>query len=188
MTRLTAAIALCLTALPALADPAAWAALREGDMRKLVIHDAPRPVDAAPFTTVDGAEMTLDAYRGQVVVLNFWATWCPPCIKEMPMLDALNSDMGSDDFRVVTVATGRNSPAAMKRFFEEAQIDTLPLHNDPNMAMARGMGVLGLPVTVVLDREGQELARMQGEATWDGDSARAVLAAIVADTRPGAGQ
>lgn len=99
------------------------------------------------------------------------------------MLDALNNDMGGDDFRVVTVATGRNPPAAMARFFEEAQIETLPLHNDPTMAMARGMAVLGLPVTVILDREGRELARMQGEATWDGDSARAVLAAIIEDTR-----
>jgi thiol-disulfide isomerase/thioredoxin len=183
MTRLIALAALYLSALPAFADPAAWAALREGDMRKLVIHDSPRPVDAEPFTAGDGGEMTLDAFRGQVVVLNFWATWCPPCIKEMPMLDALNRDMGSDEFRVVTIATGRNSPAAMKRFFEEAQIETLPLHNDTTMAMARGMSVLGLPVTVILDREGQEIARMQGEATWDGESARAVLAAMIEDTR-----
>lgn len=183
MTRLIALVALCLSALPAFADPAAWATLREGDMRKLVIHDSPRPVDAAPFTAADGGEITLDAYRGQVVVLNFWATWCPPCRKEMPMLDALNRDMGGDDFQVVTVATGRNSPAAMTRFFDEAQIDTLPLHNDPTMAMARGMGVLGLPVTLILDREGQEIARMQGEATWDGDSARALLSAIIEDTR-----
>ncbi len=186
MTRLIALAALCLSALPALpalADPAAWAELRTGDMRKLVIHDAPRPVDTAPFTAENGDEMTLDAFRGQVVVLNFWATWCPPCRKEMPMLDALNRDMGGDDFRVVTVATGRNAPAAMQRFFDEAQIETLPLHNDPTMAMARGMSVLGLPVTVVLDRAGQELARMQGEATWDGASARAVLAAIIEDTR-----
>jgi len=183
MTRLLALAAFILSALPVLADPAAWAALRTGDMRKLVIHDAPRPVDAAPFIAEDGTEMTLDAFRGQVVVLNFWATWCPPCRKEMPMLDALNRDMGGDDFRVVTIATGRNSPAGMQRFFAEAQIETLPLHNDPGMAMARGMAVLGLPVTVVLDRNGRELARMQGEATWDGDSARAVLAAIIEDTR-----
>jgi thiol-disulfide isomerase/thioredoxin len=183
MTRLIALAALWLTALPALADPAAWAELREGDMRKLVIHDTPRAVDTASFTAADGTDMTLDAYRGQVVVLNFWATWCPPCRKEMPMLDALNRDMGGDDFRVVTVATGRNSPTAMERFFAEAQIETLPLHNDPTMAMARGMGVLGLPVTVVLDRAGREVARMQGEATWDGDSARALVAAIIADTR-----
>ena len=180
MFRTLAPIILTLAALPALADPAAWSALREGDMRKLVIHDTPRAVDAAPFTDADGAEMTLDAFRGQVVVLNFWATWCPPCRTEMPMLDALNRDLGSADFQVVTVATGRNSPAAMRRFFEEAGIETLPLHNDPTMAMARGMAVLGLPVTVILDRDGQEIARMQGEADWNGPSARAVLDAMIA--------
>lgn len=180
MKRPFALSALCLIALPALADPAAWSALREGDMRKLVIHDTPRPVNAAPFVGADGEDMTLDAFRGQVVVLNFWATWCPPCRKEMPMLDALNRDLGTDAFQVVTVATGRNSPAAMRRFFEEAAIQTLPLHNDPTMAMARDMAVLGLPVTVILDREGREIARMQGEADWNGDSARAVLQAMIA--------
>lgn len=182
MTRLIAAAALFLSALaplPALADPATWSALREGDMRKLVIHDAPRAVDASAFTAADGGDMTLDAFRGQVVVLNFWATWCPPCRKEMPMLDALNRDLGGPDFQVVTVATGRNSPAAMRRFFEEAGIETLPLHNDPTMAMARDMAVLGLPVTVILDRAGQEIARMQGEADWNGASARAVLQAMI---------
>jgi len=179
MFRTLAPVFLTLAVMPALADPAEWSALREGDMRKLVIHDAPRAVDTAPFTAADGSEMTLEAFRGQVVVLNFWATWCPPCRKEMPMLDALNRDLGGDDFQVVTVATGRNSPAAMRRFFEEAKIETLPLHNDPTMAMARGMAVLGLPVTVILDREGREIARMQGEADWNGDSARAVLQAMI---------
>ncbi len=179
MIRMIAAMILGLIAQPALADPAAWSALLEGDMRKLVIHETPRAVDPATFTAADGTEMTLDAYRGQVVVLNFWATWCPPCRTEMPMLDALNRDLGGDDFRVVTVATGRNAPAAMRRFFDEAQIETLPLHNDPTMAMARGMAVLGLPVTVVLDRDGQEIARMQGEADWNGPSARAVLQAMI---------
>lgn len=182
MFRTLAPIFLILSALPALADPATWSDLRTGDMRKLVIHDAPRAVDTAPFTAESGDEMTLDAFRGQVVVLNFWATWCPPCRKEMPMLDALNRDLGSEDFQVVTVATGRNSPAAMRRFFEEADIKTLPLHNDPTMAMARGMAVLGLPVTVILDREGREIARMQGEADWNGDSARAVLQAMIGPT------
>lgn len=179
MTRLIALAVICLAALPALADPAAWSALRTGDMRKLVIHDSPRAVEAIAFTAEDGTDLTLDAFRGQIVVLNFWATWCPPCRKEMPMLDALNRDMGGDDLRVVTVATGRNSPAAMRRFFDEADIETLPLHNDPTMALARGMAVLGLPVTVILDRDGREIARMQGEADWNGPSARAVLQAMI---------
>nr|WP_238547963.1 TlpA disulfide reductase family protein [Meridianimarinicoccus roseus] len=148
-------------------------------MKKLVFHDTPKPVTDQPFVTEDGAEQTLAQYRGQVVLLNFWATWCAPCRKEMPALDALNMEMGGPDFRVVTIATGRNAPAAMRRFFEETGIESLPLHNDPKQAIARDMAVLGLPITVILDRDGHEIARMRGDADWAGAPAKAILAAII---------
>lgn len=182
MTRLMPTLALLLTTLvtaPAIAQQADIAELREGDMRKLVIHSEARPVTAKPFVTTDGEEQTLAQFEGQVVLLNFWATWCAPCRKEMPALDALNIDMGGDDFQVVTVATGRNSPAAMRRFFEETDVQSLPLYNDPKQAIARDMAVLGLPITVLIDRSGKEIARLQGDADWSSDSAKAILQAVI---------
>ena len=161
--------------------PAALEDLREGDMRKLVVHSAPLRGSEVPFTGEDGEEMTLAAFEGQVVLLNFWATWCAPCRVEMPMLDALQREFGGEDFQVATVATGRNPAPALTAFFEEAGIEALPLHTDPRQALARDFGVLGLPVTVLLDAEGQEIARLQGEADWSSDSARAIVAAAIGE-------
>ena len=153
--------------------------LREGDMKKLNLLSEPRAVSDAAFLTSDGGEITLAAYEGQYVVLNFWATWCAPCRHEMPTLSALQEEFGGDAFEVVTVATGRNAPQAMSRFFDEIGVTNLPLHRDPEQGLARDMAVLGLPVTVIIDPEGREIARLQGDADWHSDSARAIVAALL---------
>ncbi|MCV6598369.1 MAG: TlpA family protein disulfide reductase [Mangrovicoccus sp.] len=154
-------------------------ALAQGDMKKLVFHSAPKPVPEIAFDNLDGAPSSFAAYQGKIVLLNFWATWCAPCRKEMPGLDRLNGEMGSEDFTVLTLATGRNSPQAMRRFFAQEGIETLPLYKDPNKAIGSQMAVLGLPITVILDRQGREIARLQGDAEWDSDSAKAILQALI---------
>ncbi len=169
---------LAMLANPAIADMSTYEALREGDMRKLIFHSAPEPVSDVTFTAEDGSEMTLADLQGQVTVLNFWATWCAPCRAEMPGLSNLQAALGSDDFEVVTIATGRNPRPAMERFFAEIEVDNLPLHADPKQTLARSMGVLGLPITVILDRDGMEIARLQGDAHWDSDSAKAIVSAL----------
>ena len=161
------------------ADMAEIEALREGDMRKLMFHAEPWEGSATPFTAEDGSQMALTDYEGQIVVLNFWATWCAPCRKEMPHLSALQTQMGGDDLQVVTIATGRNPRPAMERFFAEIGVDNLPLHTDERQALARSLGVLGLPATIILDREGREIARMQGEADWSSESAIAILTELL---------
>lgn len=162
------------------ADMAEIAALRTGDMKKLVFHSTPVAVsDAAFFLADDAGTATLGDYRGKYILLNFWATWCAPCRKEMPMLSALQAEFGGDKFEVLTLATGRNSPAGIKKFFAEAGITNLPLHTDPKQALAREMAVLGLPITVILNPQGQEIARLRGDADWISDSARAILAALL---------
>lgn len=161
------------------AQSADIADLREGDMRKLVFHPAPAATTDEAFTSEDGTEMTLADLQGRYVVLNFWATWCAPCRVEMPHLSALQSDLGGDDFEVVTIATGPNPEPAMTRFFDEIGVDNLPLHTDARQRFARSMGVLGLPVTLILDPDGMEIARMQGEADWSSDSAVAIIRALL---------
>ncbi|MCA1775309.1 MAG: TlpA family protein disulfide reductase [Loktanella sp.] len=175
--------ALLYISLPVMAnaDPAALSDLRTGDMKKLAVHSEPVASSDVAFTSEDGDEMTLADFGGKVVVLNMWATWCAPCREEMPHLSALQETMGGDAFEVVTVATGRNPRPAMETFFAEIGVDNLPLHTDLRQELSRSLGVLGLPVTLILDREGQEIARLQGDADWSSDSAMAIINAVIAD-------
>jgi thiol-disulfide isomerase/thioredoxin len=151
--------------------------LLQGDMRVMMLPDA--PVDPGPvsFTDIDGVEMGLEAFAGQYVVLNFWATWCAPCRVEMPSLAALQQVMGSSEFAVVTVATGRNPVPAINRFLDEVGASSLRVVLDPSQDMARAMDVTGLPTTVLLDPEGREAGRLVGDADWAGDEALALLSA-----------
>jgi thiol-disulfide isomerase/thioredoxin len=167
--------ALVLGANPVAADVAT---LREGDMKKLILLDAPVAVPEAALLDAEDGEHSLAEYTGRWVVLNFWATWCAPCRREMPSLERLQAAM--PELAVVPVATGRNAVEGIRRFFEEAGVKTLPIRRDPQSHLARAMHVMGLPVTVILNPEGQEVARMIGDADWDSDSAKAVLGALMA--------
>jgi hypothetical protein len=98
----------------------------------------------------------------------------------MPEVSALQTDLGGEKFQVVTVATGRNPLPAMQKFFDEIGIDNLPLHTDARQSFARSMGVLGLPVTLIMDPDGNEIARLQGDADWHSDSAVAIITTLIA--------
>ena len=154
------------------------AALRDGDMKKLALHEAPVPLPEAVLLDAEDGEHSLADYKGRWVVLNFWATWCAPCRREMPSLERLQAAM--PELAVVPVATGRNAVEGIRRFFDEAGVIALPILRDPKSNLSRGMGVMGLPVTVILNPEGEEVARLIGDAEWDSESAKAVLAALMA--------
>lgn len=172
--------ALALGANPALADVAAAKAALAGDMRKLAFHDEVKSLPSEALVDLDGTARGLAEWQGKWVVLNFWATWCAPCRKEMPSLDRLAAAVDGNSIAVVTVATGRNPPPAVKRFFTEIGVQNLPVLLDPKSALARQMGVFGLPLTVILNPEGQEVARLIGDAEWDHADAIAMLDALVA--------
>lgn len=140
--------------------------LRQGDMRKLKILKEPQKLPTVLLQDMQGGEHEMVELQGKYVLLNFWATWCAPCRKEMPALDALQKDLSGNDFEVVLVAVGRNPTPAIKKFFTKAKIENLQTWRDPTQQLAGLMGVFGLPVTVLLNPDGLEIARMQGDADW----------------------
>ena len=172
--------ALALSANSALADVASAEAAREGSMKKLLFAE-PAAVSEIAFTDPEGGEFRLSDFAGKHVLVNFWATWCAPCRKEMPMLSDLQAEFGGDTFEVVTIATGRNSLPGIRKFLEEVGVDNLPIYLDPKSKLGRDMGVLGLPITVILDPEGREIARMRGDAEWNSDSAKAIIRALIGE-------
>lgn len=149
--------------------------LRKGDMQKLVLHAAPKRVSDISFLTESGAQKSLDDYSGRYVLVNFWATWCAPCRAEMPSLSALQSRLGTDDFKVLTIATGRNTPAAMNKFFAEIGVQNLPTYRDPKQKLARDMAVLGLPTSILISPDGHEIGRLLGDANWSDAAALTLL-------------
>lgn len=160
-------------------DMAALEALRQGDMQKLVFSE-PRPVPEAVLLDAEEGEHSLSEYAGRYVLLNFWATWCAPCRAELGSLDRLEAALGGDRFAVVTVATGPNPLPAIRKLFDEEEIEHLPILRDTRQQFARAMGVLGLPITVILDPEGREVGRLIGDAAWDSPEAQAIIATLTA--------
>lgn len=175
--------ALLMGANVAHADMSTFSEMRSGDMLKLNFHTEPKPVSEQPYIKDDGSNGSLADHQGKIILLNFWATWCAPCRKEMPMLSELQTELGGDAFEVVTLATGRNAPPAMKKFFDDININNLPLHRDPKQKIARDMAVLGLPITVILNTEGLEIARLRGDADWSSDNAKEILRALINEVK-----
>lgn len=130
------------------------------------VHDSPRSIPEIPFEKDDGEAMTLADFRGKVVVLNLWATWCPPCRREMPTLDALQAKLGSQRFEVVALSVDRAGPSIVREFFADEGVEHLALYIDTSARALSRLGVPGIPTTLVLDTEGREIARLTGEADW----------------------
>jgi thiol-disulfide isomerase/thioredoxin len=151
-------------------------ALLTGAMEKLVLV-APKALPEADLLDMGDKAATLEPWKGKWLVLNLWATWCVPCREEMPALGKLAAEVPG--LAVVAVATGPNPPAAITRFLGEAGVTGVTVLRDPTQGLAHQMAVLGLPVTVIVNPEGQEVARLIGGADWASPEAKAVFAAFM---------
>jgi len=153
-----------------------------GEMARLVAMDAPPPLPTRSLRDASNAETTLAAYQGEVIVLNLWATWCAPCVEEMPTLGAVQRRFG-DRLRVVTVSVdAEGQRARAQEQLAELSGGSLPFLLDITRGILFDVQAPGMPVTIIYDREGQELARLAGGADWDSPEAVAMLEAAVAGT------
>lgn len=146
-----------------------------GSMTQFTVIDKPVPAPDTVFTDGAGEKRRLTDFLGRVVLVNFWATWCAPCIKEMPSLDALQAKLGGDDFAVVTLNEDRGGAAVAKPFLDKLGTRNLALYIDDKMALMRALDVRGLPTTFLVDREGRVRARLEGVAEWNSPEAEALM-------------
>jgi thiol-disulfide isomerase/thioredoxin len=142
----------------------------------------PKPLDLGELSFVDGEGVTksLSDWRGKVVLLNIWATWCVPCRDEMPMLDRLEAELGGKDFQVVAVNTDRGGGDKPKAFLAETGATHLALYTDPSGKLFSKIKAVGMPTTLLIDREGREIGRLVGPADWNSPEAQALIRAAIA--------
>jgi thiol-disulfide isomerase/thioredoxin len=117
----------------------------------------------------------LDDFRGRLVLVNFWATWCGPCVREMPTLLRLQQKLGGKDFQVVALSVNRAGWKVIPPFFKKYNLAGLPSYHDPAGKAAGALGIKGLPTTILFDRTGRELGRLTGIAEWDSKEVVALM-------------
>ncbi len=132
-----------------------------------VIHETPESGAAVRFEDDRAQPHSLAEFQGKIVVLNIWATWCPPCIKEIPALDRLVAAMNGTDVAVVAVSIDRKGVDAVRRVFANLDVRKLAPYNDPSGQALRTVRAMGLPTSLLIDREGREFGRVVGPVAWD---------------------
>ena len=146
-----------------------------GSVAAFVAKTMPETLPNASFQNTEGAPVTLETWRGKVVLLNLWATWCIPCRKEMPALDRLQAALGSPDFEVVALSIDRSGLAGTRKFLDSVGVRNLKLYVDPTARLANVFKAIGLPTTLLIDRQGREAGRLIGPAEWDSPAALALI-------------
>jgi thiol-disulfide isomerase/thioredoxin len=127
----------------------------------------PQPVPQVAFGNGAGARVELISFKGKYVLLNLWATWCAPCVRELPALAKLKATVPGHKFEVVAVDVGRGSAADSRSFLDAHGAKALATYVDSNLALLRAFGAYGLPLTILIDPKGHEIGRAVGPAAWD---------------------
>jgi thiol-disulfide isomerase/thioredoxin len=143
----------------------------------------PIPPDLV-FQDAEGRETRFDAFRGQGLVVNFWATWCPPCVAEMPALDRAHAALAREGIEVLALSSDRGARNQVEPFYRRTGLQHLAMWFDPRGAVGRAFGIRGLPTTLILDRRGLEVARLEGEAVWDTPEMLAAIRRLVRGGAP----
>ncbi len=145
----------------------------------LKLTEPPVPAPAISFVAADGSEHHLTEFLGHGMVVNLWATWCAPCVAEMPSLAALSKTLAPDDIAVLPLSSDRGGASAVEAFYKQHDITGLPVLLDPKGAAAHAWNARGIPTSLVIDRHGRERARLEGSADWSTPAAAALVRKLI---------
>lgn len=153
--------------------------LSVGQMAPFVFKKTPEALPETAFVDGTGKARSLQDWQGKVVLLNLWATWCAPCRKEMPSLDRLQGELGSDAFEVVAVSVDKTGIEGARKFLEQIKIEKLNVYADPTVRLGSALKAIGMPSTLLIDREGREVGRLVGPAEWDSEEAKTLVRTVL---------
>ena len=153
--------------------------LLTGSLAKFTLAKEPKPLPDLAFIDAEDKTVKLSDYKGKTVLLNFWATWCAPCVKEMPSLDKLQAEMGKDKFVVLPLSLDGPSKPKVAPFYADKKLANLGIYFDKGKKALGALDISVLPTSVLVDPQGREIGRMEGDADWDGPEALALMKAAV---------
>jgi len=142
-------------------------AIEKPDFKNLVLIKNPKSYENVTFIDIDQKNVNLDDFKGKLVILNFWATWCAPCKEEMPSLDDLQSNTKLNNLKIFPINIGREDISKSKIFFKELNIKNLDIYNDAPITLAKKFALRGVPTTILFNKEGKEFARIIGSINFN---------------------
>ena len=137
------------------------------DFKNLIIKKDQKKYEDLSFLDADKKQVNLDDYRGKLVLLNFWASWCAPCKEEMPSLDSLQSNKNLNNLQIFPINVGQDNEKKAKNFFEELDIKTLNIYFDTTITLAKKLQLRGIPTTILISKDGYEFARIIGSIDFE---------------------
>ena len=161
------------------APKAPEAAVKTGQMAAYVKKKAPEALPEISFNDASGKTLSLADFKGKTILMNLWATWCAPCREEMGSLNRLQQALGSDTFEVVALSLDRKGGEASQKFLDETKATSLKLYIDATAKQGTVLSIVGMPTTILIDKEGRELGRLAGPAEWDSDDAKKLIKAAL---------
>ena len=137
------------------------------DIKNLIIHKEFKKYDSLTFLNAQKDQLNLDDYKGNLILLNFWATWCLPCKEEMPSLDLLHQNKDLDNLKIFPINVGQENLEKTSIFFKDLKIENLKIYYDSPITLAKKFGLRGIPTTVLLNKNGSEFARIVGSIDFN---------------------
>ena len=147
--------------------PSITSADQKLDIKNLKIHKEPKKVNDIIFKNFEDTTISLNDFKGKLVIINFWATWCAPCREEMPSLDILQSNKKINNLIILPINVGKENVNKAKKFFEDLKIKNLKLYYDDSVKLANNFSLIGLPTTILINKNGEEFARILGSIDFE---------------------
>jgi len=142
-------------------------ALEKPDLKNLVLLKNSKSYENVIFRDINQKNVNLDDFKGKLILLNFWATWCAPCKEEMPSLDDLQSNTKLNNLKIFPINIGQEDTSKSKSFFKELNIKNLDIYNDASITLAKKFSLRGVPTTILFNKEGKEFARIIGSIDFN---------------------